>query len=323
MIRRDLLLGAGGLAGLLAARAREAQAQGAYPSRPVTYLVGFAAGGAGDMTGRLLSNAAKDRRNAAVGVEFRPGAGATLAAGQMARARPDGYTVGLFTGSAMLTAPNLQRVPYDTLKDFTYICSFVSFPIPVYVKADSPFRTWQDLIAFARANPGRLRWGTAAVRGTAHIATEAAFRKEGLTTTFVPFGGGADAITALLGGHIEASVSSDYGPQLDAGTVRLLAESGPNKIPGFEQLPTFAELGYPIAVPSVYGIMGPAGLPAEVIAFWENLVKEIMPTPPFAEYLRLLRGAGIYDGHATFAQTIARAYASLGTAIEAAGMRAR
>jgi tripartite-type tricarboxylate transporter receptor subunit TctC len=321
MNRRDLLLGTGGLAGLLASRA--AAAQGAYPARPVTYLVGFAAGGAGDMTGRVLSDAAKDRRGAALGVEFRPGAGATLAAGQMARARPDGYTLGLFTGSAMLTAPHMQRVPYDTTKDFTYICSFVSFPIPIYVKADSPFRSWQEMIAFARANPGRLRWGTAAVRGTAHIATEAAFRKEGLTTTFVPFGGGADAITALLGGHIEAVVSSDYGPQLDAGTVRLLAESGPNKIPGFEGLPTFAELGYPIAVPSVYGIMGPANLPAEVVSFWETLVQEIMPTPAFAEYLRLLRGAGVYEGQQVFTRSVAKAYADLGAAIDAAGMRAR
>jgi tripartite-type tricarboxylate transporter receptor subunit TctC len=321
MNRRDVLAGAGGLAGLLASRA--AQAQAAYPSRPMTYLVGFAAGGAGDMTGRVLSDAARERRNATLTVEFRPGAGATLAAGQTARARPDGYTLNLFTGSAMLTAPHMQRVPYDVLKDFTFICSFVSFPIPVYVKADSPFRTWQDMIAFARANPGRLRWGTAAVRGTAHIATEAAFRKEGLTTTFVPFGGGADAITALLGGHIEASVSSDYGPQLDAGTVRLLAESGPNKIPGFEQLPTFAELGYPIAVPSVYGIAGPANLPPDVIAFWERLVQEIMPTPAFAEYLRLLRGAGIFEGHQAFTRSVARSYTALGEAIEAAGMRAR
>jgi tripartite-type tricarboxylate transporter receptor subunit TctC len=321
MNRRDILAGAGGIASMLATRA--AQAQGAYPSRPMTYLVGFAAGGAGDMTGRVLADAARDRRGATLTVEFRPGAGATLAAGQTARARPDGYTLNLFTGSAMLTAPQMQRVPYDVTKDFTFICSFVSFPIPIYVKADSQFQSWAQLIDFARANPGRLRWGTAAVRGTAHIATEAAFRKEGLNTTFVPFGGGADAITALLGGHIEAVVSSDYGPQLDAGTVRLLAESGPNKIPGFEQLPTFKELGYPIAVPSVYGIAGPAGLPAEVVTFWERLVQEIMPTQPFREYLRLLRGAGIFEGQQQFTESVLKAYSELGAAIDAAGMRPR
>jgi len=319
MKRRNLL--AGGIAGL--ALPHGILAQGAYPSRPVTIVVGFAAGGAGDISARIVADAAKNLRGAPVAVEFRPGAGATLATGQVARARPDGTTLSLFSGSPLLTAPHLQRVPYDTLKDFTYICSYVAISIPVYVKADSPFRTWADLVAHTRANPGKLRWGTAAVRGTAHIATEAAFKKEGLQTTFVPFSGGADAITALLGGHIEAVVSSDYGPQLDAGTVRLLIETGPQKIPGHPELPTFAELGYPISVPSTYGLFGPAGMPAEVTSFWEGVVKELMATQGYEDFLKLLRGTRFYEDGATLTRTVGTAYATLGTAIEASGMRAR
>ena len=194
----------------------------AYPSKPVTMLVPFAAGGGGDILTRVIADHARNKRGIPVGVEYRPGAGATIAPSQVARAEPDGATLGLYSVSPFLTVPHLQKLSYDTTKDFTFIAIYAFIPIAMYVPVESPLKDWAGVLRFAKDNPGRLRWGTSGVRGVAHIAVEAAFKKEGVKTTFVPFTGGAEAITAMLGGHIEAVVSADYGPQLAAGKVRLL-----------------------------------------------------------------------------------------------------
>ena len=148
----------------------------------------------------------------------------------------DGYNLCLYVPSPMAVVPHLQKVPYDSMKDFTYIALYCFVPLAIYVKNDSPFKSWADVIKYAKENPGKLRWGTAGVRGTAHIVVEAAFRKEGIRATFVPFTGGSEAITALLGGHIEASVSTDYGPQLAAGNLRLIALTGNEKLSSQPQL---------------------------------------------------------------------------------------
>ena len=296
-------------------------AQDKYPSRPVTIVVGFAAGGAGDVTARLAAEYAREKRGAVVNVEFKPGAGATIATGQVARAKPDGYTLSLFAGSPFFGAPHMQQVPYDVNKDFTFIVTYVGISNAVYVKADSPHKSFKDVIAFARANPGKLRWGTATTRSTAEVTTNAAFRSEGVKTTLVPFGGGSEAITALLGGHIDMSVSSDYGPQLDAGNVRLLAETGSVKVPNMPQVPTFKELGYPISVTTTYGLFGPAGLPRDVITWWETLIKEMMESPAYAATVKKMRFTPYYEDSPTFTRSVADGYRRFGQAVEELGLR--
>jgi tripartite-type tricarboxylate transporter receptor subunit TctC len=300
-----------------------ALAQDKYPSRPVTIVVGFAAGGAGDVVTRFIADAAKEKLGQPVVVENRPGAGATLAAGQLARAKPDGYTLALATTSPFTVTPHFQAVSYDPQKDFTYVLQYLVTPTPAFVKSDSPFKTWKDVIEYAKANPGKLRWATAAPRGGAHIATEAALRQLGLRTTFVPVGGGAEAITAMLGGHIEMVVSSDYGPLLDAGQVRLLVESGPDKVPGLPEVPTFKELGYPLSVPIFYGLAGPGGLPADVIATWEKVMKEIMATPAWADLMKKYRASPALRGHREFTESVTAAYRDIGRLVVEIGMKPR
>ena len=309
------------VAAALASLSVPAAAQDKYPSRPITIVVGFAAGGAGDVTARLAAEFAREKRGATVNVEFRPGAGATLATGQVARAKPDGYTLSLFAGSPFYAAPHLQKVAYDPSKDFTYVVTMVGISNAVYVKADSPFKSFSDVIAFARANPGKLRWGTATMRSTAQITAEAAFRKEGVKTALVPFGGGSEALTAVIGGHIDMAVSSDYGPQLDAGNVRLLAETGSTKVPGMPQVPTFRELNYPIATTTTYGIFGPAGLPKDVVAWWESLIRELMDTPAYATTVKNMRFTPYYEDSATFTRNAIDAYHRYGQAIESLGLK--
>src|SRR5882672_10394882 len=142
-------------------------AQLAYPGKPVTLLCPFAAGGAGDILTRVAADHVRAKRNVAAGVEYRPGAGATIAPAQIAKASPDGTTLGLYSISPFLTVPHLQKVPYDTLKDFTYISIYAYIPIALYVVAESPLNSWSDVVKFARDHPGQFRWGTSGVRGAA------------------------------------------------------------------------------------------------------------------------------------------------------------
>ena len=323
MDRRSFVLGCtAGLAGVAGFGVR-ASAQAAYPGKPVTLLCPFAAGGAGDILTRAAADHVRTKRNVAVGVEYRPGAGATIAPAQIAKAAADGATLGLYSISPFLTVPHLQKVPYDTLKDFTYISIYAYIPIALYVLADSPLNNWNDVVKFGRDNPGKFRWGTSGVRGAAHIATEAAFRKEGAQTTFVPFSGGADAITAMLGGHIEAVVSADYGPQLAAGKVKLVVLTGSEKLASQPDLPTFKDLNYPISTEAIYGLFGPANLPREVIAYWDAATREMMATDEFKATLKTASANAAYMSSADFTANVVQNYNKLGEAIKTLGFNAK
>jgi tripartite-type tricarboxylate transporter receptor subunit TctC len=189
------------------------------------------------------------------------------------------------------------------------------------VSTESLLQDWAAVLRFAKDNPGRLRWGTSGVRGVAHIAVEAALKKEGVTATFVPFTGGAQAITAMLGGHVEAVVSADYGPQLAAGRVRLLALTGAEKLAQFPQLPTFKELGYPLATEAVYDIYGPAKLAPDVVTYWEGVTKEMMTTDAFRGVLKTVNAGSVYMNSAEFTQNVTENYRKLGEAIDALGLK--
>ncbi len=321
MERRQFLSTAAGLSASTLLLPVAAGAQAKYPSKPVTLLVPFAAGGAGDALTRMMADYVRNKRGVAAAVEYKPGAGATLAPGQVARAEPDGSTLGLYSISPFVVVPHLQKLPYDPLKDFTYIGIYAYIPIAFYVKADNPLKDWAGVLQQARDNPGKFRWGTSGVRGAAHIAVEAAFRKEGLKTTFVPFTGGAEAITALLGNHIEAVISADYGPQLSAGTVRLLALTGSEKLASQPPLPTFKELGYPLSTEAIYGIFGPAKLPKEIVTYWEGAIRDMMKTEEFVIGLKTINASPVYMDSTQFTANVAENYRKIGEAIDALGLK--
>ena len=303
------------------AAAPGARAQERFPSKQVTIIVGFAPGGGGDISARFIADFLRERWKVPVVVENRPGAGATIAAAQLARARPDGYTVALATTSPITVAPNFQTLTYDAAKDFTYLFQFLVSAQPLFVKSDSPHRTWQDFIAWARANPGRLNWSTAATNGGPHIATEAAFKHLGISATYIPYKGGAEAITALMGGQIDALVAAEFPPFAASGQARLLVESGPDRLPDFPGLPTYKELGYPLSVPIFYGIAGPAGVPADVIAQWEEAAQDMMKGAAFKDLMGKLKSSGAYQGHKEFSATLANVQREMARLIPALGFK--
>jgi len=298
-----------------------AAAQESFPSRPVTIVVGFSPGGGGDTAMRWVARYLTERWGVPVVVENKPGAGATLASGQVARAKPDGYTVMLATSSPLTTTPYFQKVPYDPAKDFTYLFQFLVSAQPLFVRSDSPFKTMDDLLSWARQHPGELFWSTAATNGATHIATLAAFKSAGVEATYVPFKGGTEPMNALLAGQIQAVVSDGFLSFLQAGQVRLLAETGATRVPDYPEIPTYKELGFPLSVPIFYGLAGPAGIPDHVVREWAEAGVDIMKAPGFDDMVRVLRGTPAYLDEKDFTSRVTDMYGEMGRYIADLGLK--
>ncbi|MGT2453963.1 Bug family tripartite tricarboxylate transporter substrate binding protein [Cupriavidus basilensis] len=293
-------------------------AQDKYPSKPVMLVLGYSAGGIGDGIARQIAQFAHEKRGATIVVDYKPGAASTIATGIVKRAPADGYTVSLMSPSAMFVAPHFLKLPYDPMKDFSYLGLVMTQPYPMFVLANSPLKTWADVLAYARKNPGKFKWGTAGANTLGQILVQSAFGREKVDTTTVPFKGGAEAITGLLGGHIDAVVSSDFGPLLASGKVRLIVETGETRAQ--PQIPTLKDLGYPLAISLKYGMFGPAGLSPEVVNWWSSLLKEFAESAEYKEFAKLQFGMPTYATPSATTHYVTDNYTTVGTAVKQLGL---
>jgi tripartite-type tricarboxylate transporter receptor subunit TctC len=259
---------------------RAARAQGRFPERPITVLVPFPAGGATDVQMRALVEAATRHFGQTVLVENRPGAGSTLGAAAVARARPDGYLVAQMTLPA-LRLPFMQRMSYDPRKDFTPIIHLTGYTFGVIVRADGPYRTWQDLVEDARRRPGEVRLGNTGANGTPHLTMLELAERERLEVVHVPFRGEADGTPAVLGGHIEALAGgTGSGELVNEGKLRFLNFWTRERVPRWPGVPTLLELGYAgMVVTSPYGLVGPAGLDPGILAILHDGFRKALHDP--------------------------------------------
>ena len=271
-----------------------------YPTKPITIIVPYAPGGGGDIFTRAIAIQAQEILGGKIFVENRTGGGGTIGVGSVARAEADGYTLAFVSTSPVVVSPNFLTVPYDPSTDLTYLSRFVLSHNPVLVRADSPFDTFRKLLGFARVNPGRLRWATAGINGAPHLATEAAFKQEGIKSAFVPMQGSSEVMAGLLGGTLDMGVISDYATPLAAGEIRVLAEIGPEPIPELPEVPTFKQLNYPLAPTIFYGLAGPAGLPPEVISKWDAAMQTITSSDQFRDVAERLSAQLAFLDHQAF-----------------------
>ena len=195
-----------------------------FPSKPVTLIVPWPAGGSTDIYFRKLGEITQKHLGQNLVIENRPGGSGNNGPTTMAKtAQPDGYTISQLTISAF-RAPHMQKVDWNPVTDFTYIIGLAGYTFGVVVKADSPFKTFNDLIAYARANPGKLSYATPGTGTSLHLAMEEVAAKAGVQLLHVPFKGYADGAIALMGGHVMVQVdSTGWAKQVDAGAQRLLA----------------------------------------------------------------------------------------------------
>ncbi|WP_043364391.1 tripartite tricarboxylate transporter substrate binding protein [Belnapia sp. F-4-1] len=283
-----------------------ARAQSRFPDRPITLLVPFPAGGATDVQMRALGEAASRAFGQTVITDNRPGAGSTLGPATVARAKPDGYLVSQMTLPA-LRLPFMQRMAYDPRRDFTPIIHLTGYTFGIVVRAESPWKTWQEVVADARRNPGRHRWGNTGANGTPHLAMVELAEREKLEVVHVPFRGEADAVPALLGGHIEATAAGTGLYELiKEGKLRLLNVWTPDRRPGFPEVPTLLELGYQgMVITSPYGLVAPAGLDPETLAALHEGFRRALHDPAHLAVLARLDQPLQYLNSADYARNMA------------------
>jgi len=261
--RRSALLGLAGAAALAA----PALGQGKYPDRPIRFLIPWPPGGSLDALHRQMFEIVGKDLGQSVVLENRPGARGTQAALFLInQAKPDGYTLAHHHLS-ILRHPFLTKQPtWDPINDFTYIMQVSGFTFGTAVRSDSPYKTFGDLIAAAKRRPGALTYSTSGIATTNHIAMEEILEREGAEMTHVPFRGAQEGVTALLGKQIDAvSDAQSWRPNVETGELRLLAVWTRDRLPSFPDAPTLRELGYDTVVTSPYGIVGPKGVPPEIV----------------------------------------------------------
>jgi tripartite-type tricarboxylate transporter receptor subunit TctC len=306
---------------LTAAAAASAQS---FPSKPVHIFVPYAAGGAVDILTRTLGDVVSKSWGQSVIIENRPGAGGVIASQALAAAPPDGYTL-IMVASGHATNPFLYpKIPYDTFKDFSPISLLASSPNILLVRADSPFKTLGDLVAEAKAKPGSLAFAHAGTGTSTHLAGELLKSLAKIDLNAVPYKGGAPAINDLLGGQIPMTFNN--GPesvgQIEAGTVRALAVTTGSRASFLPNVPSMAETvpGYDTEV--WWGLLGPAGMPPEVVAKISQDFVAALGTEAVKARLAKLGAAPIGNSPKEFDAKIRADYDKWGPVIKAAGIKA-
>jgi len=238
-----------------------------YPSRPIKIVVPFPPGGSTDVVARLLGNKLAESLGQPVVIENRPGAGAALGTEVVAKAPPDGYMLLITALPSIVTAPLTNpNVRYDPLRDLTHIAMIGSFPNALVVRADSPLHSVAELLAYAKANPGKLSYGSAGPGSAGHLTGELLRERAGIDIVHIPYKGAAPAFADLLAGQIGADFDGVINAvnQARAGRIRLLAVSSAQRLPQHPELPTIEETVKGVSGDSWFGLAGPAALPAAI-----------------------------------------------------------
>jgi tripartite-type tricarboxylate transporter receptor subunit TctC len=301
-----------------------ASAQSPFPSRPVHIFVPYPAGGGVDILARTLGDVVSRQWGQSVVVENRPGAGGLVASQALVTSAPDGYTL-IVVASGHATNPFLYpKIPYDTFKDFTPISLLASSANILLVRADSPFKTLGDMIAQARAKPGSLSFGHAGNGTSTHLAGELLNNLAKIDMAAISYKGGAPAINDLLGGQIPMSFNNapEALGQLQAGTLRALAVTTASRTPFLPNVPSISETvpGYDMEV--WWGLLGPAGMPPDLVAKLSEAFVAALNTEPVKERLSKLGASPIGSSPQQFDARIHAEYEKWGPIIKAAGVKA-
>lgn len=281
LTRRAALVGASALPFVDVARA-----QARYPDKPIRLIIPWAAGGPADAGFRIMAQSVSKKLGQQVVVENKAGASGIMGAMALQEAKPDGYVISQMHMS-VLRQPLLNKsLTYHPINDLTYILQITGFVMGVVVRADAPWKTLPEMLAYAKANPGKMNWGTLGIGSTQHLAMERVGMVQGLSWTHAPYRGTADTLRALLGGEIDfASESSGWAPMVQAGQLRLLAVFTAQRAKRFPDVPTVKELGYDVVIDSPGGLIGPKGMDPAVVAVLADAFRAAAQEPEHLKFL--------------------------------------
>ncbi len=293
-----------------------------FPAKPVTLIVPWAAGGSTDITMRALAETTGKYLGQPVIVENKPGGGGTVGGATMAAtAKPDGYTVAQIPIS-VFRYPYIMKVTWDPLKDFSYIIHLTGYTFGVVVKTDAPWKNFNEFIAYAKANPGKIRYATPGAGTSLHITMETLAMKQGIKWVQVPMKGGGETTPAVLGGHVEATAdSTGWAPQVDAGQLRLLVTWGNNRTKKWPNVPTLKELGYGIVSNSPFGIAGPKNMDPKTMKVLHDAFKKGMEDPAYLKVLDKFDMEPYYLNSADYAKFVKELCAEEKVILEKLGLK--
>lgn len=294
-----------------------------YPDRPVRMIVGFPPGGAADILARAAGQQLSERLGQQVVIDNRGGAGGLIATETAARGNPDGYTL-LFSSIPHVINPHLyKKVSYDALKDFAPVVQFVSVPLMMASGPSLQATTVKELIDYAKANPGKLNYGSGGSGSSSHLAVELFKSMAGINMAHIPYKGTGPLITDMLGGQIALTIASavPLAPQVRSGKLRGLAVTGPKRSPAFPTLPAIAETVKGYEVVNWFGVFALAGTPKPVTERINAALNEALRTPQLVKTLQAQGAEAVGGSAADFERVVRADYAKWGKVVKQSGAR--
>ncbi len=319
--RRQFITQAAAAAGAIALPSL-ARAQ-TFPAKTIRYICPWPAGGSTDAVIRAFAESASKILGQQIIVDNKPGAGGMLGANELVNAAPDGYTLSQLP-HGVFRIPHMQKTAFDTQKDFTWIACLTGYTFGLVVPADGPIKSIKDLVAWAKANPGKFNYGSTGIGTSPHLAVEEFAQRAGIQLNHVPFKGNADNMQAILGGHImAASDATGWAPHVASGKLRLLATYGSKRTKRWSDVPTLDELGYKTVSDSPFGVCGPKGMNPAVTRTLQDVFKRTLDDPAVLATLEKFDQSIIYMGTEDYTRFARETFVAEKATIERLGMAAK
>ncbi len=316
MKRRQLVQLAGAA---LVAPVLTAQAQ-SFPAKPIKLIIAFPAGGPTDITMRSLADNASKILGQPVIIENKPGAGGTLPAQTLQTSAADGYTLAQIP-LGVFRLPYTTKINWDPVKDISYVLNVTGYAFGLVVPADSPLKTWTHYVGWAKANPGKLSFGSTGTLTSPHLTMELIAQQQGMELLHVPYKGSADLMQALMGGHImSAADSTGFAPLVESGKLRVLNTWGEQRLAKFPDAPTLKELGLGLVQNSPFGIGAPRGTPADVVKRLHDAFKTAMEQESYKTALARYDMVPMYMSSVAYGKFAADTFAREKALVEKLGL---
>ncbi len=295
-----------------------------YPQRPISLIVSAAPGGTTDLAARMIADPLSKELGQPVVVENKPGASGGIAAQQVLRSKPDGYNLLLQYSGYQVITPSIEKVQWDPVKDFTPIANVLSAPQVLVVKKDLPVNSLKELVQYAKDNPGKLNYASSGTGALQHVATEQLNQMAGIKTTHVPYKGTGPALTDLLAGVVDMTITTPPPllPHIKSGALKALVVTSNEPLASLPDVPTAEAAGYPdLQVSSWFAMYGPKGLPKEVVERLDTAIQKIMATPEYKKKAEGLGANAEYMGPEKLGAYTAEELARWKKVIDAAGIK--
>lgn len=291
-----------------------------YPSRPITFIQPFGAGASADLSIRLLAKATEKILGQPIVVINKTGGAGSIGTAAIVTSKFDGYTIGNVPTSPMFVVPILEKVPYHPVKDLKMIMQFASFNMGTYVKADSPFKSFKDIIGFAKQNPKKVTYSTPGTTSIQYIIHEQIARKEGVLFTHIPQKSNVEGQIALLGEHIMFGAGDFNYSLFESGQIRVLLISKEERSEEYPKIPIPKDFGYDVPCPMLNCVTGPKGLPEGIAKKLEDAFTKGMKDPTFIKGMKDLRYPIVYRNSKELSDYVAFNYEAMTKALKEIGL---